>query len=153
MPLCHHTFTSGCGRRSTNTVWHPTLPGAAIGPKPVCAHHYDPETFVLQGWFTDLSADIAFKECVFIDRKEEGIGYHSLIAAFAQDGSFMAGRELGQPMDPADQAVYCWNGYGWLVRFDTIVMLGDWLDVAKRYPKMLNGPKIHANKKTLASFF
>lgn len=152
MTLCHHTFDSGCARRSTNTVWHPTFPGAELGPKPVCARHYEPETFVLNGWLTDLNADIAFKECTFVSRKADNAAYHNLLTAMMVNGSFVAGRELGQSIDPADQTIYVWNGFGWLVRFDCVVMLGSWPDAQKRYPKMIAAPKIHTDKKTLARF-
>lgn len=153
MTLCYHTFTGGCARRSTNTVWHPTFPAAEMGPKPVCVTHYEPEVFVVNGWLTDLNAQIAFDECEFIDRRENNAAYHRLLVTLAKHGSFIAGRELGQPIDPADQTIYLWNGYGWLVRFDRAVMIGEWGIVQQRYPKMVNGAKIHTSKKTLMSFF
>jgi hypothetical protein len=153
MTLCHHAFTSGCARRSTHTVWHPTFPGVELGPKPVCDHHFDPETFVLGGFFTDKNADIAFRDCEFIHRAIDNAAYHQLLVTFVKHGSFVSGRELGQPIDPADKTIYVWNGYGWLVRFDCIVMLGEWSVVKSRYPKLINGPKIRTDKRTLASFF
>lgn len=153
MALCHHTFSSGCARRSTHTIWHPSFPSADLGPKPVCDQHFDPESCVVNGWFADKNADIAFKDCEFINRASDNVAYHNLLVAMAKHGSFMCGRELGQPIDPADKTVYVWNGYGWLVRFDCVIMLGDWNIVKLRYTKMLNGPKIRTDKKTLMSFF